>query len=309
MNMPAKRERSRLDAAESRFFLRQLEHIETEVYEHMFPEIKYARLIPTRNGYDPGAVKHLYRMIEQIGRAKVITDKSQRIPRVDVVGREEAQFVRPIADAFGYSIYEIKGASKAGISLESERAITAREAIERELESIAFLGDAEAGLNGLCTHPDINTANVANGAGGAAWEDKTDDEILADMNRPVETIRTQTLGIHSPDTLLLPESSFTLVAQRRLQDQTVTILEFFLRSNPFISSVEPLHWLETAGAANTKRMVAYRRDRRMVELNNPHGLEQLEPEKKGLEYESIMHMSTAGVIVRYPRAAQYQDGF
>lgn len=156
--MNPKQARQRLDAAESRFFLRALEHVEAQVYQKEFPEIKYSRLIPTRSGYDPGAIKHLYRMIDRVGRAAVISTKSQAIPRIDVVGTEHAQAVRPIADSFGYDIYEIKGAAKEGIALESERAITAREAIERKLDEVAFLGDAVADLKGLFNHPSIDTA-------------------------------------------------------------------------------------------------------------------------------------------------------
>ena len=52
---------TRLDAAESAFLLRELANIEARTYETDYPEIKYARMIPTENGFDEGAVTSISR--------------------------------------------------------------------------------------------------------------------------------------------------------------------------------------------------------------------------------------------------------
>lgn len=300
---------TRLDAAEGAFFERELESIEAQIHRHEMPEIKHERLIPTVSGFDPGAAKVLYRMIQSIGRARVLYDKTMRIPRVDIEGTEHAQGVKPIAAAFGYSVYEIKAAAKAQVALEAERALTADESIKRELEEIAFLGHAQAGLNGLLNNAAVAATVAITGGGGVTWDLKTPDEIVADMNLAVDKVRTQTNGVESPDTMVLPEDKYTQIAQTRMSGNTdKTILQFWLSSSPWIKNVEPLHFCSTAGTGSTRLLMAYRRDPTKLQLKNPHGLERMEPEKQGLEYETIMHMTTAGLIYRKPKSAHYVYG-
>lgn len=300
----------RLDAAENAFFLRELENIEAEMHRISYPEMKYDKLVPTETGFDPGAMVVTYRELDQVGKAKVISDKSKRLPRVDVYGREVSAPVKPIGDSFGYSIYEIKAAAKAGRSLATERAAAARETVFRLLEEIAAKGDSETGLKGLCNHSSVGSTTAPNGAGASPlWSSKTAAEILTDLNLIVSTIRGNTLGVEAPDTILMDEAHYTKIAQLRADSNTdKTVLEFFLSSNPFVKSVEPWHFLSTLGAGSTSRLFGYRRDPSKLKLRNPHGYEQLPPEAKGLEFEVSCHMSTAGVIYYKPLSAYALDG-
>lgn len=299
-----------LDAAENAFFLRQLEFIESQSYQVDYPELKAERLIPTDSNFAPGAATLTYRQFNRVGKAKTISDKSKKLPRVDIHGEEFPAAVRPLGDSFGYSIYEIKGAAMAQFPLEQERANAAREAVLRHLEEIAAIGEAETGLQGLLNHSAVNSTSAPNGAGGTAtWSTKTPQEILADMNLAVQSIRDQTLGVEAPDTVLLPEVQYTIAAQTPIGDNSdKTILNFFLSSNPWIRAVESWHYLSTAGAGSTARLMAYRRDPSKVKLRNPHGYEQLPPQLEGLEYIVNCHMSTAGVNFYKPLSAYCLDG-
>lgn len=301
---------TRLDAAENRFFLRQLEHIEAQLIKKDYPELKAQRLIPTRTGYAPGAVKHTYREMDKVGKARVISEKSKKLPRVDVYGTETSQTVRPLGASFGYSIYEIKGSAMAGVNLSMERADAAHEFIMRGLEDIAAVGDTETGLKGLANHSAVSSTTAPDGAASSPlWANKTALEKLADLNYIVKTIRDQTNGIESPDTIILDEDHYTQLAQEPIGDNTdKTILQFFLSSSPWIRNVEPWHYCKTAGAGSTSRIMGYRRDPSKVELLNPHGYEQLEPQAQGLEFEVPCHMSTAGVVFYKPKSAYALDG-
>src|SRR5687768_13347814 len=122
MKRNAARRTARLDAAESAFFSRELTYIEQRMFETRYPELSYATFVPTRTGFDEGALTQLYRLMDEYGAAEVLSDKSQRFPRIDVKGEEYSGPVRVIGDSYGYSIMEIKGAAKAGRSLEQLRA-------------------------------------------------------------------------------------------------------------------------------------------------------------------------------------------
>jgi len=303
----------RLDAAESRFFERQLEHIEARMFEMKYPELQYASLIPTRSGFDEGALKYIYRMIDEVGRASLITDKSQRFPRVDVKGVEYPLPVRAIGDAYGYTLMEIKGAAKAGIPLESERANRARKAMFVELNRIALMGDAVAGLSGLFQHASVTSATALGHEGSGTdttWPEKvtTPTEIITDLNAPFVAIDAATNGIEKPDTVVLPNTRYTLIASTPYNSVSdKTILQWWQNANPG-KTVVGSHYLETAGAASSKRMVVYKRDPDVVELLNPLGFYQFEPRREGMEYIRECLMTTVGVVLRFPKACYYLDG-
>lgn len=300
----------RLDAAENRAFLRQLEHIEATVQKIDYPELKYALMLPTLMGFDPGAVKLTYRQTDSRGRAAVISDKSKRLPRVDVFGTETSATVFPLGDSFGYSIYEAIAFARAGIPLEAERAATAREVVFRLLEEIAAIGHTESGMKGLLNHSDIGAATAPNGAAASPlWSSKTALEKLADLNLLVQTVRDQTLGIEAPNAITMPESHYTQIAQERLGDSSdTTVLKHFLATNPWVKEIEPWHFASTAGSGSTARLLAYRKDPNKVKLRCPHAYQQLPPQLNGLEYEVACHMSTQGVVLYKPKSAYALDG-
>lgn len=299
-----------LDAAESRFYLRQLENIEATVHKIDYPELKGSRLCPTDTGYDPGAVSLIYRQLDKVGKAKVISDRSKRLPRVDVFGREFAQGVKPLGASFAHSIMEIKGAAKAGVALDAERAAAAHETIHRLLEDICAVGDSESGLAGMLNHADVSSDTVPNGvAGTAAWSTKTADEMLADLNLGVQKVRDATTGVEAPDTCLVPEEQYTLIAQTPIgAERNLTVLQRFLASSPWVRNVEPWHYLNGRGSGATDRMMFYRRDPSKLKMRNPHGYEQLPAEREGLEYITDCFMTTSGVVFYKPKSAYYLDG-
>jgi hypothetical protein len=305
----------RLDAADSAFFTRDLAAIEAELHRTDFPEIKHAKLIPTVTGYAPGAASDIYRQFTGVGRAKIISDKSKDLPRVDVKGDEVLGPVKPLGDAFAYTVMEVKGAAEAAKKgnpaqpLPRERASWAYEAIQRALEDVAALGDAPTKLKGLCNHDAVSSGTAQNGGGGSSlWIHKTPDEILLDVNSMVETIRDATMGIESPDTLVLPEKQFAHIALTRLTDTgEKTILDFILKNQPFLEGIESWHYLKGAGAAGKDRAVAYRRDPMKLKLKNPHGYQQFEPRRVGLEYIIECFMTTGGVTVYKPKSIHYLD--
>lgn len=300
----------RLNASESTMFLRQLEHIKAQVINVEYTALKARTLIPVSFEADPADEYITWRQYDKVGTAKVIRDYSTDLPRVDVKGAEERAQVRSLGASYGYSIQEIRASQKTGKSLDARRAMTAREAILRQEDQIAWFGDSVNNLNGLLTNTNITQVIVpADGTGATTtWATKTGDQMVRDMNLIANTIVESTKGVEQPDTMLLPLSLYNLAATTRLPNTAITALSFFLQTNPFIKQVDWLQELAGAGAGSTNRILAYRRDPLKLTLEIPQDYEQFEPEIEGLEYKVACHSRCGGVIIYKPMSIAYADG-
>lgn len=303
------RRRNNLDAAETVYFTNQLAMIRPKTYDVKMPEFKARTFVPVNTNIPNGVEVLKYRQYDQVGSAKIIASYADDLPRVDVFGKEFAQQIRSIGDAYGYNLQEIRAAAQGGFDLEQRKANTARRAIEQTIDQIARTGDADHGLLGLLNQPNANVYTVPNGAGGSpAWALKTVDEILADLFGIQQYQVNLTKEVEIPNTILLPLDSFALLNRTRITNTTTTVLQFFLANSPYVKNIETWAELDTAGSGGTKRMVCYRRDPDVLELPIPQDFEQLEPEKRNLEWVTDCHARVGGVIVFYPMAITYGDG-
>ena len=149
---------------------------------------------------------------------------------------------------------------------------------------------------------------------------KTADEILQDMNAIVNQIGTATLGIHQANTIIMPLRNYAHIASRpRAATADTTILEFFKRTHPEITTIEPVnqcddlvgnsHDAVIGGAVDsTSIMVAYKRDPDVVELEVPEMFNQLPAEPRNLEFIINCIAKSGGAIFREPLACAIMEG-
>lgn len=308
--MPNNKHPMRLDANESAFFTRELEYVKSQSYDTKFKQLKAFDVIPISSEAPNGATEITFRRYTGIGLAKIIADYAHDFPRVDVYGTEETAKIRGVGTSYGYSIKEIRSSQMAGKSLDQRRANFARRANDEKVNSVAFSGDSEFGLQGLIDYPGITEYTVPNGTSGTTpWTTKTPDEIVADLTGMVNAIVDTTNGREAPDTLLLPIAQYNYIANTRMTGgDTTTILTFFLDNNPYINTVDWIVELKGAGASGGDRMMMYANDSEHLTLEMPQMFEQFDPQQKGMEFEIPCHSETAGVIVYYPLSVSYGDG-
>lgn len=302
---------SNLDAAEGAFFARQLEHIKAQTYDVEYPELMARRLIPVSHEAGPGATSITYQQFDRVGVMELISDYSNALPRVDILGKEFTSPVKSIGGAYGYSIQEIRSAQMANLNLDARKAEAARRAFEEAVERIARSGNAETGLKGFLNHANVPRGDAAAGAStDTEWSEKTPAEIVADISAAVAKIREDTDAVESgPFVLLLPDAQYTLIATTQNSAASdVTILEFVLKSNPWIEEIVPWYALKGAGTGGTDRMILYTRNPSKLTLEIPQDFEQLEVQEKGLEFEVPCHGRIGGVIVYRPFSIRYVDG-
>lgn len=303
--------RATLDAAESAFFARQLEYIQSRTYDQKFPPLKARRYIPVNNQVDNAAAVYTFRAYSQFGVAKILASYSDDLPRADVKGQEFSIQIKGLGDSYGYNVQEIRAASRAGVNLDAKKATAARRAVEVLIDQMGFAGDGKTNAMGLSNIPNAGSYVVPNGAGGfSQWATKTPLEILADLNGIENKIVVDTKENEIPDTLLLPLEQYQLIATTPMSATIpdTTILEYFLRTSQYVKYVDVWDKLDGAGAGGTDRMICYRRDPEAVELIVPQEFEQFPPQQRNLEWVVPCHARCAGVVAYYPLSISYGDG-
>jgi hypothetical protein len=308
--MPDVKSAIRLDANETVFFKRQLEYIKGRTYDVKYKDLKAFDLFPVSSEAPSGATEITWRSFSQYGLAKIIADYAHDFPRVDVFGEENTIKIKDLGVSYGYSIKEIRRAMMSGFNLEERRANVTRRAVEEKMNSLALSGSTTDNINGFLDYPGITEYTVPSTGTGSSqnWSDKTATQILTDLNGIVSAIVDGTSGKERPNVILLPLSQYTLIRNTRVGTYSdVTIYQFFTQNNPDIS-IEWLSELSEAGDSSTDRFMAYTRDADHVTLEVPMMFEQLEEEKKGMEYVIPCHAEFAGVIVYYPLSVAYGDG-
>ena len=300
------------DAAESLFFLRELEFIKAKTYDHKYAQFRARELIPVDTSAGPGAETIVYRSYDSRGVAKWINSYADDLADADAFGKEVRSAVRGFAVAYRYNVHEIDAAYMAGKPLQERKALAARRACEQFLDNVAALGDADNAMIGLTNVTNCNSYTVPSGSTLGAdqtWATKTGLEILADLVGITSYGVTTTKEVEIPDTILLPTSEYELIAGTPVTSLAQeTILSFFLRTSPHIKVVHSWPRLTKADADGTDMMICYRREPDALQLAIPQEFTQLPPQPDNLSYKIPCVMRTGGVIVYYPMSLTIGTG-
>lgn len=298
-----------LDANQAIFFSRELEEIDGQMYDVKYAELEAFQLVPVRK-LDPGTEEYTYRQFDGRAIATMTSNYASGSPRADVNGAEFSSKVRSIRNSYGYNIQEIRAAAKAGRNLENQRAVVARRGVNEKINRTALLGDAAHGIVGLFNQANAQSFVVpAVGTGSSKlWSTKTGDQILDDMYGIVDQIPTTTNEVEKPTRLLLPYARLRLISRKRIgTDTTTTVLQAFKENRPQVE-VRGALFLDTAGASDVARMIAYDPKPENVELLVPIAFESFPPQLQGMEYVVENHARMGGVVNRFPLAMAYGDG-
>jgi len=293
----------RLDDA-GLFLDRQLEHIRPQVFEVEYADIKYPTILPVTAEAGPGSQTFTYRIMDATGDFKLISDAADDLPRADVSQTEKSINIRSFGGSFGYTVQELRAAQMANLSLEQRRASAVRRAYEEKVESVAMFGEGSVSLAGFFNNStvDVISANKWFSTSGI-----TAAEMLEILNQGVSAIISGSNMKEQPDTILMPYEDYNTVSTTRNSDSSdVTVLEYFLRTNPFIRNVEPINQLAAANSSLAKnRLVVYKRDPQKVQLHIPQPLELFPPQQRGLEFIVPAHARVGGVALYYPKSVKY----
>jgi hypothetical protein len=289
------------------FLERQLEYIRPQVFEVEYADIKYATILPVTSEAGPGAQTFTYRIMDATGDFKLISDAADDLPRADVSQIERSINIRSFGGSFGYTVQELRAAQMANVALEQRRAAAVRRAYEEKVEDIAMFGEASVGLVGFFNNATVDVLAADKWFTGATATGTTAQDMLELLNQGVTAIINGSNMKEQPDTILMSWEDYNIVSTTRNSDSSdVTVLEYFLRTNPFIRNVEPINQLDAdKSALNKNRMVVYKRDPQKVQLHIPQPLELFPPQQRGLEFIVPAHARVGGVSLYYPKSVIY----
>ena len=288
------------------FLERQLEYIRPQVFDITYADIKYPTLLPVTSEAGPGAQTFTYRIMDSTGEFKLIADAADDLPRADISQVEKSINIRSFGGSFGYTVQELRAAQMANIALEQRRASAVRRAYEEKVEAVAMFGEPSVNLAGFFNNATVDIIAADRWFTGSTASGTAQD-MLELLNYGVSAIINASKMKEQPDTILLAYEDYNKISTTRNSDSSdVTVLEYFLRTNPYIRNVEPVNQLDADNSVlNTNRMVVYKRDPEKVQLHIPQPLELFPPQQRGLEFIVPAHARVGGVALYYPKSVIY----
>ena len=314
---------AKLDDNATVFFQRQLEAIETQTYDVLYPDLEARECFPTFNFGGPGAQALTFRSFDRVGSAQVINARATDLPKADISGKEFSIPVKSIGVSYDYDIDEIEAAKMAGLPLEARRAEAAKRAYEQTINTISWFGGE--GLRGFFSK-DNGITNITPAKNliplGVANMDATPLEAAAMLHNFVNSMYEETKKIHKAEFLWMPVDLFHYLTSTPVSSQfpNETIMSYFLRTNMYIrseSQVKALNILaadETAKISDTDVASQYRKGglmvigqltvqgKQCVRLREPLPLQFFPVQIHGMTYEIPARGRFAGVEVTYSGA-------
>ena len=287
------------------FLARELEQVLARTFEVQYADIKYSSVLPISTEIGPGADSFTYRIFDAQGSMKLIQDKASDLPRADVLRKEVTHQVRSLGASFAYTIQETRAAAMVpGMNLEQRRANAVRRAYEEKVQDVAYFGESAVSMDGF-----FNNANVDKTVPDKWFDTATTDEMLELLNEAPTSIVQGSNMKESPNTMLVPYDVYRILSTTpRSSTSDTTVLEFFLRTNPFIRSIEPINELEAGKSELTKdRIICYDRSPEKLQLHIPRTLEFLPPVRNNLEFSVAAHARIGGVALYYPKSVLYVE--
>jgi hypothetical protein len=293
------------DADGAIFFARQLEYIESRVFEVLYQDLKYRQYFPVDSSVPAGVKSIGYWVTDKAGRAKWINTGAQDIPRVDIAGKEVLHPVHWAANSFAYNIGEIESARFAGVALEQRKANAARRAIEELLNETCWFGNVDNGLIGFFS---AGTGIPSAAAPNAPWTSgtpATPDEIINDVNKIFSDIVANTREKERANMLGVDTATYNYIANTRLTDTNETIMQYLIKNSPWIAGPNNIVSIPELknDATGEKKAIAWTLNPDKIEQKIPQDIIFHPVQRLGLEWIVNVTVVYGGLHIRYPLSA------
>lgn len=189
---------------------------------------------------------------------------------------------------------------------------------QKSVEVVVYEG--WVGNPGLLNNSNIAAASAVVGAQGfTAWNTKTPDEIVYDINAAmVATWAASGYDLSGMAThILLPPAQYTNIATQKMSEAgNVSILAYLMENNiaknqGLTLQIHPARWCIGAGVSGTDRMFAYVNDKDKVEFDLPVPLTRVMTVPnitQGVVYQTSFMAQIGVVKFVYDTCVAYVDG-
>lgn len=190
---------------------------------------------------------------------------------------------------------------------------------DKVIDRNVYVGFSKVSSTGLLNNPNITRASAAphtSGGTDTQWENKTADEILADINSAISALwRDNDCSSDAlPNHILIPVEQFGLLVTRKVSDDSErSILTYVLENNLSVQQggeliISPCKWCSGIGSSSSDRMVVYcnRVDRICFNLTQP--LRRMDTEYAEMRIKIPYIAQFSEVRFLYPSTVRYLDG-
>jgi hypothetical protein len=314
----------RADANEVSLVAGALTAVALDAVRYDYPELVFRQLAPLQDGLTPGTENYRWDELDVRGMASIIANYADDLPDVSAYTKQNTGIIRSLGDSFQYTtqdvrrVLESRRQGRQTATLDVDRVVLAREIMERKKDQICAYGDPLYQLPGILKNTNVTllTASTPAGGGTKRWVGgtKIGTEVLRDLRSLLQTVRTQSKGVHTPNVIVMPIEEFEAISTMPLitgSENQVLVLEQFLRSQAGMGRpVEIITWnrASTADAAGTgPRILAYERSPRTVRLVEPLDFEAQAPQRVNLSFKIPCEARFGGIFFKRPLSGAYMD--
>ena len=190
---------------------------------------------------------------------------------------------------------------------------------DKLIDRSVYTGLAKASSTGLCNNVNVLRASAdphTQGGTDTQWENKTADEILADINEAISALwkANDCSSDALPNHILIPVKQFGMLVTRKVSDDSErSILTYVLENNLSVQqggemTISPCKWCSGVGSSSSDRMVVYmnRVDRICFNLTQPLRRMNTEYSEMRIKIPYIAQFSEVRFL--YPSTVRYLDG-
>ena len=253
------------DAADvqSIYLEKQFEEIDKSVAEQPMKPNSFRGILNITKTSNPAKTEHTFEVKQRIGKASFVRSSADNVNRVAEVAKRESIYSNTVAVDLYMDNDELDEAIRLGENLEASRAITCREAIEVELETLVAKGHSHANPYGLINQPLATiTTNALGDLTDGAITGAQALKVFTDIYEAMENDSHMTV---SPDTLLLPRQLYSHLKSLKInpgQDNTTVLGELQLRYPNLL--IKKWYHAEGAGALGVNRAVMFQNDPKII---------------------------------------------
>ena len=220
-------ERSRFERADDSvapIMVEKLRYNYAQVYEETYGDLKAAMglVCPFDTSPDPAHDSYKYDVVDYTGYADWIGDDGSVMGESSVQMRSHLGFMHELGNKFSFTVFDLERAAMSGGNLSAVRQRAVRRTHEAKHNWTWLFGDAGKELHGLFTHPNIQVelapmaSTVVHGDNrDRLIENKSADEILADVESIVETVRRVTNERLRVKKVFMPDVDMAILRRRR----------------------------------------------------------------------------------------------
>ncbi|WP_371378894.1 DUF2184 domain-containing protein [Sporomusa aerivorans] len=303
------------------FLVSELEKLDPTLLEPLTSST-YARDIPIESGggwVETTSVMNVDYAVSG-GQADAVGGVQNNVRLIQANLDKDLFKVYPYEVAMQIKFVDMERGKVTGRSLEQIYDDGIRLDWDKYLDINTYKGQAAYGTYGLVNHPGVTVGAVAQNAGGTStlWKNKTQDEILYDINQEITAAWAAAQYDQSAvaNHILIDTPNYAYIASTKVSGQAdKTILTFLLDnniakekgSNLFIGDCR---WCLGAGSGGTNRMVTYVNAKRFVNMPVPVSLSRVmtQPNVNTASYDSLYVGNVGQVQVRYTQPIRYADG-